>query len=297
MLRRRPDHVEMLVLGSGWTGTFLIPELEKAGISHAATTTTGRDCTIPFKFDPDSDSLEPYKNLPAAATILITFPLKGPGQSKHLTSLYRQVHGSNNHWIQLGSSGIFNQEHEGSVSKAKNGDGGDWCTEESDYDKTNERAIAEDELRECVGGCILNLSGLYGGTRVPKAWLPRLAKSKEDVRARKSVHFVHGEDVARAIVAVDKKFTPGKRWIITDMRVYDWYDLILSFSSLTEGEAVEESEAERAKRLQFGKWVGELMIEEGVRALPRSMDLFGRKLDSRKFWETMGIWPRHARLA
>jgi hypothetical protein len=303
MLRRTDDNVEFLILGLGWTGSFLVPELDKAGIKHAATTTTGRDNTIPFKFDPNSESLDPYKGLPSANTILITFPLKGVGQSKRLTSLYREVHGEKNHWIQLGSSGIFNQEHEGSKSaadaKGKSDDeDGDWCTEDSPYDASNERAIAEDELRACADGCILNLSGLYGGTRIPKTWLPRLAKSKEDVRKRRSVHFVHGEDVARAIVAVHKRFTPGKRWIITDLRVYDWYDLILSFSSLTgDEEGVKESEEQREQRLRFGKWVGELMVEEGVRALPRSMDVLGRKLDSRNFWTRMGIWPRHPRLA
>lgn len=293
MLRRRDDNVQLLILGAGWTGTFLIPELENEGITYAATTTTGHDNTIPFRFEPDTDDLAPYKRLPTAHTVLITFPLKGKCQSKHLTSLYRQVHGPNNHWIQLGSSGIFNQEHEGSIRE----EGDDWRNEDSDYDKSNDRAIAEDELRECADGCILNLSGLYGGTRTPRNWLPRLAKSKEDVRARKSVHFVHGEDVARAIVGVYRTFTPGKRWIVTDLRVYDWYDLILSFSSLTEEQSTQESEAAKEQRLQFGKWVGELMVEEGIRALPRSMDTFGRKLDSRKFWETMGIWPKHARLA
>ncbi|KAF2278767.1 uncharacterized protein EI97DRAFT_393441 [Westerdykella ornata] len=291
MLRHRPDPVDFLILGAGWTSQFLIPELHRCGITHAATTTTGRDNTIPFKFDPESADLEPYERLPSAETVLITFPLRGHGQSKHITSLYRKVHGEKNRWIQLGSSGIFNKERE-----AIAGEHGGWSTEESEYDRSDPRAIAEDELRECVGGCVLNLSGLYGGERKPRNWLGRLAKSKDDVRARVSVHFVHGEDVARAIVATHRNFTEGKRWIVTDLRVYDWWDLILSFSALVDEEE-RESVEEREKRLLFGKWVGELMVEEGVRALPRSMGVLGRKLDSRGFWRTMEIWPRHGRLA
>ncbi|KAF2023752.1 hypothetical protein EK21DRAFT_118474 [Setomelanomma holmii] len=282
MLRETMKQVDLLILGAGWTSTFLIPQLDDENISFAATTTTGRDNTIPFKFAPDSGDAEPYKRLPAAQTVLITFPLTGHGQSKTLVGLYRSLHGAKNTFVQLGSTGIFN--------KLPNG----WSTEASLYDTSDARAIAEDELLG-LGGCVLNLSGLYGGTRVPRTWLPRLAKSKEDVKKRGAVHFVHGEDVARAIIATYRKPSPGKRWIIADLRVYDWYDLIMSFSAMAEegNESVQELET----RLQFAKWVGELMVEEEVRALPREMRVLGRKLDSRGFWEYHGLWPRHKRLA
>lgn len=280
MLRKQMKEVDVLILGAGWTSTFLIPQLEEEKISHAETTTTGRDNTLPFKFDPDSGDAEPYKNLPSAHTVIITFPLVGHSQSKTIVGLYRSIHGAKNNWVQLGSTGIFNQ-----LPK-------DWSTDDSPYDKSDARAIAEDELLE-LGGCALDLSGLYGGQRVPRTWLPRLAKCKDDVRKRGAVHFVHGEDVARAIVATHQKFTPGKRWIIADLRVYDWYDLIMSFSALTEGDSVEVTRTAQ----QFAQWVGELMEEEKIRALPRDMGVLGRKLDSRGFWNYHGVWPRHKRLA
>ncbi|KAF1924099.1 uncharacterized protein M421DRAFT_425113 [Didymella exigua CBS 183.55] len=281
MLREAMQEVDFLILGAGWTSNFLIPQLQKEGIKWAATTTSGRDNTIPFKFDPDSGSIEPYKHLPSARTVLVTFPLKGQGQSKTIVGLYRAAHGAKNNWIQLGATSIFNQLPD------------DWSDDNAPYDKEETRAIAEDELMR-EHGCVLDLSGLYGGERVPSKWLPRLAKSKDDVRHRGAVHFVHGEDVARAIIATHRNFTPGKRWIVSDMRVYDWYDLIMSFSALTEG--TELSAQEQEEKLQFAKWVGELMIEEGIRALPRDMSLLGRKLDSRGFWQHHGLWPRHQRL-
>ena len=80
------------------------------------------------------------------------------------------------------------------------------------------------------------------------------------------------------------------------MRVYDWYDLIMSFSAMAEGDGEEESVESREVRQRFAEWVGELMVEEGVRALPREMERLGRKLDSRGFWREHGLWPRHARL-
>ncbi|CAI6332403.1 unnamed protein product [Periconia digitata] len=286
MLRQKPQKVDLLILGAGWTSTFLIPLLETEKVSHAETTTTGRDNTIPFQFDPSSTSTDPYENLPTASTILITFPLKGQGQSKRLTDLYRSVHGETNNWIQLGSTFIFDQVT-------------GWNDENSPYDKSDARAIAEDELMECVGGCALDLVGLYGGTRVPRTWIPRLAKCKDDVKKRSNVHFVHGEDVARAILLTHRNFTRAKRWIVADTRSYDWWDLILSFSAMAEGGegVMRETEEQREQRLTFGKWVGELMAEEGVRALPRDVSSFERRIDSRGFWKFHGEWPKHARLA
>lgn len=163
--------VDLLILGAGWTSTFLTTQLNAEAITYAATTTTGRDGTIPFKFDAKSGSAEPYKVLPSARTVLVSFPLVGHGQSKTLVGLYRSVHGANNNWIQLGSTEIFDQVPN------------DWSTENSPYNKHHSRAIAEDELID-QGGCVLNLSGLYGGLRVPRMWLPRLAKSKEDSTLR-----------------------------------------------------------------------------------------------------------------
>lgn len=280
MLREQMKEVELLILGAGWTSNFLVPQLEDSSIPYAATATTGRDGTIPFKFDSESGDAEPYKRLPAAKTVLITFPLVGHNQSKALVGLYRSVHGAKNNWIQLGSTGIFNQQPN------------EWSTSDSHYDKHDKRAIAEDELLS-LHGCVLNLSGLYGGERVPARWLSRIVKSKEDIEKRGAVHFIHGEDVARAIIATHQKFTPGKRWIIADLRVYDWWDLIMSFSATAESSTEEEQQL----RGQCAQWVGELMVEGDIRALPRDTSTLGRKLDSRDFWHHHGLWPLHKRLA
>ncbi|CAA9961292.1 hypothetical protein PTMSG1_04676 [Pyrenophora teres f. maculata] len=280
MLLQQMKQVEFLILGAGWTSNFLVPQLEVANIPYAATTTTGRDRTIPFKFDPESGDAEPYKRLPAAATVLITFPLVGHNQSKALVGLYRSVHGAKNNWIQLGSTGIFNQLPS------------EWSTSDSHYDKHDKRAIAEDELLS-LHGSVLNLSGLYGGERVPAGWLSRIVKSKEDIKKRGAVHFVHGDDVARAIIGTHRNFTPGKRWIVSDLRVYDWWDLIMSFSAATSSSTAEEQQL----RQQCTEWVTELMAEENIRALPRDTSTLGRKLDSTGFWQHHAIWPQHKRLA
>src|SRR5689334_3197865 len=84
--------VEFVILGPGWTSIFLIPALKDDGISYSATSTTGHDDTIPFRFNPDSANKEQFEVLPNSKTILITFPLKGTGQAKLITQLYHDSH-------------------------------------------------------------------------------------------------------------------------------------------------------------------------------------------------------------
>lgn len=262
------DHmVDLLILGAGWTFLFLEPLLQQEGVSYAATTTTGRDGRIPFRFDPSSSDPAPYRLLPRASTILITFPLKGTGQSKLLVSLYTETHPSSSapNWIQLSSTGIFTAPG--------------WNTGDSEYDTSNPRAIAEDELLAVspAHACVLNLAGLYDGTsRDPRRWLARVAKTKAELKAKGGLHLIHGEDVARAVLAVHRKFeaVSGRRWIIADLRSYDWWELALRWG----GE-------------EYATWVGELMLDDSVRALPRDVDSLGRRLDSREFWQVVGVLP------
>lgn len=264
--------VDLLILGAGWTSTFLIPLLQNLRISHAATSTTGRDNTIKFVFDPESEDFSAYRDLPTARTVLITFPLKGEGQSKKITHLYWKAHApTTTNWIQLGSTGIFP------------GDG--WNDQNSDYDKTAPRAVAEDELIG-LGGVVLNLAGLYGGTREPINWVSRVAKTKEQLKAKGALHLIHGDDVARAVVGLHNNYAPGDRWIVTDRHVYDWWELVDAW-----GEDLAQNWKGEGPAPDYRKWVQECMDEENVRALPRGPEALGRLLDSREFWKYVKILP------
>ncbi|KAI0890742.1 uncharacterized protein GGS22DRAFT_151725 [Annulohypoxylon maeteangense] len=283
-------HVGLLILGAGWTSTFLIPLLTREGIKYAATTTDGRDGTIHFRFDPESRDSAPFKTLPSADTVLITFPLRGQGQSKHLVRMYESTHQISEQYkpnfVQLGATSIWTEPT--------------WHDENSPYDRTNVRAIAEDELIEFSQGAVLNLAGLYGASRQPRDWVDRVIKSKAELKAKGALHVIHGEDVARAIVALHRNFTPGKRWLLSDMHVYDWWDLaqdwaIQTLQGVKSGDLkVPVDKFQRQEELLV--WVSELMVEEGVRALPRDTSSVGRALDGRGFWQKMGILPTQGRI-
>ena len=90
---------------------------------------------------------------------------------------------------------------------------------------------------------------------------------------------IHGLDVARAVLAVHAHMAlaAGQRWLLTDGRVYDWWDLASAWgdSSVLAAPAPgadSDSELALADAPPGPQpvWVRELMAEAGVRALALS---------------------------
>jgi hypothetical protein len=105
-------HVDLLILGAGWTSTFLIPLCIAREVKHAATSrpSAPKPDTLPFEFDESDEHPDPaqFAALPGARTVLITFPIKVKGASERLVRLYQQTHeGESPAFVQLGSSGIW----------------------------------------------------------------------------------------------------------------------------------------------------------------------------------------------
>jgi len=278
---------DVLVLGAGWTSQFLAPLLEKERLSYTLTTRTGAPkdfCVgkydpsriVPFAFDPDSADEEPYAQLPPVHYVIVTFKVEGASAAQKLVETYEKTHtGSESpRWILLGSTGAY--EGEGLHDY------------KSDY-KHTPRTEAEDYvLQNTQGrGAVLCLAGLWGDQRIPSGWVKRVAYTKEKLRQKTSLHLIHGDDVARACLAMTRMFQPG-RWIVTDKQVYDWWALVDGWADELEKHA-EAGEA--GQKPEYKKWLTELMQEDGITALPRDEEMLGRRLDSSKFWDVMGIEP------
>lgn len=286
--------IDLLVLGAGWTSTFLLPLLKERNWTFAATTTDGRKVkgfdTIKWRFDPDSKDGGQMSSLPLAKHVLITFPLTSAEQAEYLIKSYHDGHSKAPYptrFIQLGSSGIW-QIPQKTI----------WVSRRSPYNTSMPRAVAEDAVLK-HGGCVLNLAGLWGGQRDPSTWVDRVAKTKEDVKGKKSLHLVHGLDVSRAIVAVigDWETAKGQRWMLTDGFVYDWWALFVGWAEPKKqddagvaGDKVDDMPSHQAR------WVFELMAEEKIWALPRSMEVLGRCYFGREFWDTFKLAPLKARV-
>lgn len=101
---------DVLILGAGWTSTFLIPLCKERSLTYCATTRDGRDGTLEWGFDPDSEDESLYTALPDAKTVLITFPITQPGASARLVRLYSKTRKNGElrtRFIQLGSTGVW----------------------------------------------------------------------------------------------------------------------------------------------------------------------------------------------
>ncbi|KAI9349994.1 hypothetical protein DFJ73DRAFT_760400 [Zopfochytrium polystomum] len=308
--------VFLLIVGLGWTGAYVRELAQQRQPPYpggvAATTTTGRDGTIPFVYDPDAPAAErarAFAALPAArAAVLITFPLRDAAAASRFVDDYLDTH--NDHppprFVLLGSTGAYEPDPAG---------GSPWCDHASPP-LPSPRVAAEAALLahpRLVGGgsgvdgrvgrtgpVVLSLSGLYdGASRHPSRFLGRVAPSKAALGGKRSVHYIHGRDVARAVLAVAEAALPTpqagagmepprpERWILTDLRVYDWWELASRLGGGGGGGGAAPP---------YATWVRELMDETGTRAVPRPPEALGRALDSRAFWREYGLVPVHFEL-
>jgi hypothetical protein len=98
--------------------------------------------------------------------------------------------------------------------------------------------------------------------------MPRLNKSTKRIKSP-SPDRAYSHTLAHTLLSIH--FSPslasGQRWLLTDGRIYDLWDLVVAWGSPATN----------------GKWVRELPREEGVRALPRDHERLRRCLDSREF--------------
>ncbi|TIA87446.1 hypothetical protein E3P99_03153 [Wallemia hederae] len=271
------DRCDILLLGSGWISNFAVPVVASKGLSISATTREVKDGDsferIPFIFDDDHDLDEQVGRLPIARTVVIVFPIRGEGRVKRLYESYTRIKASAQ-WIQLGSTGIWGSKQPGQSP---------WIDRFTAPDSSNPRYQAEEELLKLSSDssptAILNLAGLYGQQRKPSNFLIRVQESLEQ---KGSVHFVHGVDVARAIILMHEKFTPGQRWILTDGRVHDWWNI-----------ALDKGEPNTMARIKVQALTKLLAIKALPRpicdvvpgdATQRSTKLI-RALDSSHFWQ------------
>ncbi|EGF81427.1 hypothetical protein BATDEDRAFT_36793 [Batrachochytrium dendrobatidis JAM81] len=286
------SHIPLLVLGKGFIGSYVVDLCTSSSIPVASTTTTGRDDTIPFKFDPlatlpstqdDRSSTDQYYNLPTALTVLITFPMMGSHVPTVFSMLYAHTHPlhPSPNLILLGSTSAWKTDV--SVLDQKPGSNV-WLDRHSPIDIESDARLQAEQTVLQSKGVVLNLAGLWGDKRHPRNWVNLIAPTKLALASKTSLHLVHGMDVARIVLAlISRPFSSGERWIVTDLNVYDWWQVVLAWSIQKQSCNPVADENNPAI------WVKELMEERGVRGLPRSSTDLLRALDSRDVWSQLGL--------
>lgn len=202
-----------------------------------------------------------------------------------------------------------------------------------------------------IEATVLNLAGLHGEPhRTKRIFELAVPKTKEGVGEKGSVHFVNGWDVAALIVRIcldvcgekesglesddvvvadgNENTTvdsgkdrvtngawenlKGKRWIVCDCRVYDWWDIIwdnaehlqslldesantapIRGSATSPGKTgvLTSSSGMPSSGWTYRKWILELMLDRDVQSLPRPVEMLGRALDGRDVWREAGVVP------
>lgn len=208
--------VSILLLGSGWTSQFVLPTLKAASISFAYTrrAPTSNDAgAIPFDAAREGrQTAATFQALPQAQMVVIVFPLTSAQFIQDIVTTYEEVKQCQPAWLALGSTSAWSK----GVS-----------TSTTPVSPSNARAVSEDGLLSMHTSnrstAVLNLSGLYGGTRNPANFAKRVGETVEKLEEKTSLHLVHGKDVAQAIMSMWEALQDsrrrdavwGRRWIVT----------------------------------------------------------------------------------
>ncbi|RUP49225.1 hypothetical protein BC936DRAFT_143044 [Jimgerdemannia flammicorona] len=263
--------LSLLILGHGWTGPFLTSLLSRSSVPFAATTRTGRDNTIPWSLDPTSVDVA---SLPLAETVLVTFPLPTAEATEQLMDAYETKAAKGVQWIQLSSTRPYTQNPSDRHTKL-------------DPEVANSGRHVGEEVVLKRGGVVLHLSGLWGGERQPRNWIPRFstpAQLRSKILAR-PLHLIHGADVARAILATHAHHPrlSSQRWIVSDGTCYDWMRLMLMWGSPEQRTEIEKLRREDDDcRVALGEGTLEEVVQRGG---------IRRRIDPDEFWETIEIRP------
>ncbi|KAJ2815515.1 hypothetical protein IWW50_006801, partial [Coemansia erecta] len=254
---------------------YLTDLLAQNNVTHAATTTDGRDNTIGWRFPSTTDTPLDLDALPQASTIVVTFPLQGRQAAERLIRSFTGRSTSPIHWIYLGSTRAFKQQSSTPSTRFT----------EPDVLAGGPRLEAEECVIREHRGCVLNLAGLWGGARVPDKW-SRFYTTKERVRGRlddRSLHLIHGADAARAVYAVIQSKGEG-RWLVSDMGVYDMLVILMGDERVRGflGELLREEQ--EVQSLLGATEVSNVQLDHAQVV---------KRIDSSHFWTQFGIQPQH----
>ncbi|CAE6523487.1 unnamed protein product [Rhizoctonia solani] len=270
--------VDILILGAGWLSHFLLPILHEFTLTHAATSRAGlTPNTIQWTLG------DGIGVLPKASTIVVMFPVDNWEVLKALVDGYRKRNGDGL-WILVGSTRGWQ------VTDTKS----DSVVTRHTPIPSNApaRSLVEERFLKAypTRSVVLNLVGLHGrppvsgdiphsAARLVPNFLKRIGSTKDALKQKSSVHFVHGSDAALAIVLVHQRArSMVGRWIVSDCLVRDWWAIALELGGPQEKQ-----------------WVLEIMREERVEVLPRQKGL-GRVVDGSDFWVATESAPRYVGL-
>lgn len=208
-------HTPIVILGSGYTGSFVAAALSSASRSFFATSRAPQRhlAHIPeaqrVRFDLARS--ETWPHLPRHADLLWCFPA---APLELVQQFAAAVPLASHRLVVLASASAYDV-----------GDSADypppWIDETAPLDLTKPRVRGEEFLRKECGAIILRVAGIYGPGRNPLDWV----RSGRVGPSRKYVNLIHVEDLAASCLAALDRGASGEIYNVSDGTPRTWEDI------------------------------------------------------------------------
>ena len=206
----------ILVLGSGYTGRYLITEASHQG---RVVLSTSRDPDRQLKHVPPSQRLmfdlarpDTWTNIPAHADLIWCFPALPLEQvqafAKTLGTPPRRL-------VVLGSTSAYQSPSRSADYPPP------WIDESAPIDLSKPRVRGEEYLRKKHDAIILRVAGIYGPGRNPLEWI----RSGRIGPSRKYVNLIHVADLASTCLAALTRGRPGDVYNASDGTPRTWNEI------------------------------------------------------------------------
>jgi hypothetical protein len=258
-------YAPLLILGSGYTGHYLVTAASSQGRAVLSTSREpGRrlahmPLTQRLRFDlaqPDT-----WTSIPAITDLIWCFPAvpveRVQAFSKGLGVPPRRL-------VVLGSTSAYETPSRSTDYPPP------WIDESAPIDLTKPRVQGEEYLRKEHGAIVLRVAGIYGPGRNPLEWI----RSGRVGPSRKYVNLIHVEDLATICLLALEKGTPGEVYNVSDGTPRTWED-ICRMAQTRWGVTAHGA----GRDTQAGKRIKTIALREKLGAVIRHPDLYAALKD------------------
>jgi len=210
------QRVPLIVLGSGYTGRYLVAEASSQG---RVVLCTSRDPDRRLNHVRPSQRLrfdlaqpETWRNIPTNTDLVWCFPATPIEQ---VQAFAKTLVAPPRHLIVLGSTSAYDAEDQSTVYPPP------WIDESAPIDLRKPRVQGEEYLRKEHGAIVLRVAGIYGPGRNPLEWI----RSGRVGPTRKYANLIHVEDLAAICLLALERGTPGEVYNVSDGTPRTWADI------------------------------------------------------------------------
>lgn len=229
---------KQLILGYGYTASFLSPLLDDEGCEVLRTSRKNPD-SILFNLE-DSTS---WQNIPQVSATYWMFPA---APLELVKKFYQQNKNKLGQIVVIGSTSGFQSIQDGEEIR-----------ESSPLDLNIERVQGEEFLRS-QGAIVVMASGIYGQGRSPLDWVKKAYVGK----SKKFVNMIHVLDLCQFLINAQKYGEKGKLYIASDNYPQTWESVISVWQErgLLDREVAEKETQRLSKKMNSTQSIEELRI-------------------------------------